>query len=313
MELIPFEYTSELPVSFSKPFVDYLNTDVKGKLIVLKEGEIIIPILIRNKMKFKIGYFVHIPIKNGKRLLPLEEKEIMRSMISFFKKNKQIDFILPPLHLDNFNQIPLNGKGYRLGIISLQLANKTIDQIFESFKPVYRRHIRNAEKIGVEIKFGIEYFDDFYTIYSEKLKQEKAVHDSYETLKKLALNFDSSKNIQCGVAYLNGKIEAGILNVSDAKGAYYLFGGSSRDAHNGSFRLLHWELIKSYKASNLEFYKLGAYREGEMLTEKHARLASFKMGFGAEVEEGFHFTLLINPFKYWLYNRLIQMKNKIKA
>lgn len=308
MELVDYEYKQMLPVSFSKSFINYLNTNVNGSLCMVKSGEILLPLLVRTRMKFKMGYFIHPPVKNGSRLSLEEEKEFFKLLVPFFKKNKQLDFIVPPLHLENFHHIPDEAKGYKLSLINVQLEDKTTDQIFESFKSVYRRHIRNAEKANVMIKFGLEYFDDFYTIYSEKLKLENAVHDSYDTIKKIAFNTDEEINVQCGVAYLNGEIEAGVLNVSDASNAYYIFGGSSRNAHNGSFRLLHWELIKKYKDENLKSYKLGAYREGEMLTSKHERLASFKMGFGSEIQEGYHFTLILSPFKFWLYSIILKIK-----
>lgn len=311
MEIIPFEHLINFPFSLSETFIEYLNGGINGKLIVVKEGDTIVPILLKTKFKFRVGYFVHIPLKSGIRLILDEEKEFIESLSRFLKKYKLVDFVMPPLHIENFNDLPKNANGNKLGIISLILENKTETQIFESFKSVYRRHIRNAEKTGVEIKFGTEYFDDFYSIYSEKLKQENAVHDSYTTLKKMVDSNEEGILFQCGVAYLNGKIEAGILNGSDQFGAYYLFGGSSRNAHNGSFRLLHWELIKKYKAMNLKYYKLGAYREGTMLTDKHTRLASFKMGFGAEIQEGYQYTLIIHPIKFWLYNKLVQLKSKV--
>lgn len=312
MEIIPYSYSTFFPASFTKAYIDYVNANVDGNLLFIQENEIVLPLLVRNKMKFKIGYFVYPPQKIGQRLTKTEEADFFKTLTQFLKKNKIADFILPPLHLENFQHLPLNSIGNELGIIVLELENRTEDQIFQSFKPVYRRHIRNAEKSGVEVKFGLEYFDDFYTIYSEKLKQENAVYDSYETIKKLAFNSENELSVQCGVVYLNGKIEAGIVNISDHSTAYYFWGGSSKNAHNGSFRLLHWELIKYYKSIGLKKYKLGAFRKGDMLTEKHERLASFKLGFGSEVQEGFHFTLIVNSLKYRIFKGLMNAKNKLK-
>ncbi len=312
MEIIPFKYDDSYPASLSKTFIDYLNKEVNGKLFIIQEGDVIIPLLIRKKSIFNIGYFVHIPLKNLSRLNVEEEKRFLIYFELFCKRNNLVDFILPPIHIENFQHVPTNAKGYKLGIISVKLREKSNDELFDSFKPIYRRHIRNAEKSNVEIKFGQEYFDDFYTIYSEKLKQENAVFDSYDTLKKMVFNDNNDLHVQCGIAYLEGRIEAGILNFSDSRNAYYMFGGSSRNAHNGSFRLLHWELIKKYKAMGIEKYQLGANREGEMLTDKHQRLASFKMGFGSEIQEGFHFIWVFNSLKFHLYQFLLKLKTKIK-
>tara|TARA_B110000977_G_scaffold109003_1_gene141808 strand:- start:2758 stop:3699 length:942 start_codon:yes stop_codon:yes gene_type:complete len=312
MEVVSYKYSDVLPVSISKTLIGYINKDVSGSLLVVKDQEVFLFLLVRNKMKFKIGYFLHPPVSDGKKISRANEIKFFKKLTPFFKKEKLVDFVMPPLHLENFSHIPEKSFGHKLGIISLPLMARTEEEIFAAFKPVYRRHIRKASKVNVKIKFGLEYFDDFYSIYSEKLQQENAVYDSYESIKDIAFNSDNEIEVQCGVAYLDGEIEAGILNISDLSKAYYFYGGVSKNAHNGSFRLLHWELIKQYIDKGIEAYQLGGKRDGEMLTLKHERLASFKLGFGAIVEDGYHFVYVVNKIKYKLYQNLMKLKSKMK-
>ena len=312
MEVANYHFNEFDSLTFSKGFINYINSDMQGTVFTFIENDIKVNVIIKKNMGFKIGYFVNIPSLNSQKLNEQQEIRFINSLIYYCKKSKVVDFIFPPIHIGNFFSIPPKSIGYKLGIIKLELQNKSIESVFNAFKPVYRRHIRGAEKMGVQIKFGVEFLKEFYGVYSEKLKQENAIFDSFSKIEKLVNDAHPDFEVQCGIAVLDGKIEAGILNVSDKNSAYYLFGGSNKDSHNGSFRLLHWELIKLYHSKGLLTYQFGGFRYDNMLTLKHSNLAAFKMGFGAENNEGFHFTLIINVFKFKIYNILLKIKSKIK-
>ena len=301
-----------LPISFSKEFFNYLNTDVQGDLVFFEENEIFMPIILKKKMIFKIGYCVHPPLKKGNKISELEEKDFFESLNKFLKQDKIIDFIYPPIHIENFQHIPKNGLGNKIGIIRLSLKNKSEEEVFNSFKPIYRNLIRKAQKENVEVRFGLDCFDDFYRLYKDKLELEKAPYDSYDQIKKLLFPLHDSDNSLCVVAYCNGVPDAGIVNMNDNVNAYYLWAGTSTNAHQGSLRLIHWEIIKKYLAKGIENYRMGAAREGDLLNEKHARLLAFKTGFGSQVDKGYHFIFIVNKFKYKLYIGLLKLKAKLK-
>lgn len=300
------------PIVFSSEFYTYLNTDVQGNLFFLEEEGIQMPVIIKNKSFFKIGYCVHPPLKNGITLNEKEEVDFFKKLHSFLKSNKTIDFINPPIHIENFKHIPSSAIGHSIGIIRLSLKDKTEEEVFAQFKPIYRNLIRKAQKENVEVKFGLDCFDDFYKLYKDKLVLENAPFDSYEQIKKMVFSLDNSNRSLCGVAYCNGIPDAGIVNINDGINAYYFWAGTSLSPHQGSLRLLHWEIIKKYIALGIQNYRMGAAREGDLLSEKHARLLAFKTGFGSQVDKGFHFTFVINKFKYNLYQFLIKLKEKIR-
>ena len=308
-----FDYQQDQsPIVFSSEFYTYLNTDVKGNLFFLEENGIHMPVIIKNKSFFKIGYCVYPPLKEGITLTEKEEVDFFKNLYSFLKRNKTIDFINPPIHIENFKHLPSSAIGHSIGIIRLSLKDKTEEEVFSQFKPIYRNLIRKAQKENVEVKFGLDCFDDFYKLYKDKLVLENAPFDSYEQIKKMVFSLDNTGRSLCGVAYCNGIPDAGIVNINDGINAYYFWAGTALNPHQGSLRLLHWEIIKKYIVLGIQNYRMGAAREGDLLNEKHARLLAFKTGFGSQIDKGYHFTLVINKFKYNLYKSLITLKAKIR-
>lgn len=303
-----YKYSSDWPYPFSDPFINYLNYDIDGEKKFIEYNNIILPLLVRRKFIFKIGYFIYPPTKSGIKLSENDEKDFFQALTKFLKAKHIIDFIQAPLHFENFSHLPENSTGYELGIIKLPLKHKTEEDIFASFDSPHRRDIRKAIRENVEVKFGMEYFNDFYKIYQEKLTKEKSYTDPAKKILLLCNDSESPTNVSCGVAYHKGKPDAAIFNVNDRYNAYYLFAGTSKSSHAGSLRLLHWEVIKQYMKSGIENYHLGGARTGKMLNEKHTRLIAFKTGFGASISKGYHFVLVLNRFKYNLYKLLLKLK-----
>ena len=186
----------------------------------------------------------------------------------------------------------------------------TTEEIFARFKSVYRRHIRNAEKTGVIVEVGNHLFDDFYDFYKAQMIHNNAVYDQKDSLYKV-LN-DAKSNSVCAVARLNGKIESVLFNLHDNTNAYYMWGASGKGAHNGSFRLLHWELIKFYKKQGLSNYSLGGYRSKLSKTLKQEKLENFKLGFGSIINEGHHFIWVLRPLQYTIYKKITALIQFIK-
>jgi hypothetical protein len=312
MRLCKFEYTKSWPITFSNEFFNYLNTSVKGMQIFIEHENIVMPIIFKKKLFLKIGYCIYPPLKDGKKLLVNEEKSFFEALSVYLKHNKIVDFILPPIHTENFQHLPQKSEGFKLGIIRLPLKNRTENEIFASFDSMYRSRIRKALKEEVVIKFGIEYFDDFYKLYQEKLVLENAPYDTYEQIKLITANLIKIGCATCAVAYINDKPDAGTVNLNDTNNAYNMWAGTSTKSHPGSLRLLHWEIIRLYLKMGVENYRMGGARQGSHLNEKHARLLDFKTGFGCVVDEGYHFTFIVNDLKYKIYKSLMAIKSKIK-
>lgn len=311
MQISNYKYTDNWPFAFTNEFFNYLNFAVGGEQLFFEHKKAIMPIIFKKKYFFKIGYCIHPPVNEGKKISLIEEKHFFEELTLYLKNNNLVDFILPPNHIENFHHIPSSAIGCKLGIIRLQLKNQTEESVFSSFKPIYRNLIRKAIKEGVEIKFGLEYFDDFYKIYHNKLLLEGAPIDTYEQIKMIASSFNKTGRAICGVAYFNNKAEAAIFNINDNTNASYMWSGTTKNCHAGALRLLQWKFIQYYLNAGIENYNMGGARNAEQLTDKHKRLLTLKKGFGATIIEGYHFTLIIHNFKYQLYKKLLSLKNKL--
>jgi len=137
------------------------------------------------------------------------------------------------------------------------------------------------------------------------LQYNTASYDSKSNLKKIIT--DAPENVVCAIARLNGTIEAVILNIHDTTTAYYMWGASGVGSHNGSFRLLHWEMIQYYHSIGIANYSLGGYRSIGQKTKKQENLENFKLGFGAVIKDGVHFSWVLKPFHAYLYQKIIKV------
>jgi hypothetical protein len=287
----------KFPFTFRKYYVDYVNNTIHGDVLIFEFEESYICFSMRTKFGFKFLHLISEIFSLNTKGLSYQDFYI--ELEKFCVLNKIIA-VYPPQHLFNYSIYPKKSTFYSLGIICLSLA-PSIEDIFSNFKPVYRRHIRNAEKSGVAVEVGSHLFEDFYDFYKENMLRNEAVYDKKDDLNKI-LNL-AKTNATCAIARLNGKIESVILNLHDDKNAYYMWGASSKTAHNGSFRLLHWHLIQFYKKNGILNYSLGGYRSKENKSSKQEKLENFKLGFGAEIKDGFHFVWVLRPLYYFFYNK----------
>jgi lipid II:glycine glycyltransferase (peptidoglycan interpeptide bridge formation enzyme) len=288
----------QFPISFQKYYVDYVNDSFKGEVLIFEFDKCYVCILKRGKIGFNFIHLIsEIYCQTSKEI---EYESIYKGLRDYCLKNR-IVVLFPPQHIHTFKNYPTDSNFYELGIIKLSLLPSE-EAIFSEFKPVYRRHIRNAEKAGTIVEFGNHLFDEFYTFYEAQMVTNQAVFDQKNTLYKV-LN-SSKSNSLCAVARLNGRVEAVVLNLHDGTNAYYMWGASGKGAHNGSFRLLHWKLIQFYKKQGFSYYSLGGYRTSSAKTTKQEQLENFKLGFGSTIEEGYHFIWVFRPLLYFTYKKI---------
>lgn len=311
MELVEFEYNKNWPVIFDHAFFSYMNENIGGELKFVCEGDVIMPFIYKRKLFLNIAYCIHGPRKNGKTLGLTDEKEFFNRLRVYFKNEFEVDFMLPPLHVDIFStDIEGVEESTPLGIITLDLEGKSEDELFSGFKSQYRGRIRKAVKDGIIVKEGKDCFDHFYELYKSKLTSERAPIDQYSQVKRLFDSLIEQSQSDCFVAYKEGKPEAALLNIHDKENAYYFLAGTAVRAHPGALRMIQWEVIKKYSTLGLKKYHLGGARLGDNVDKKYKELLAFKKGFGSEVNEGKHFVLVVNKLKYKFYKSLLSIREK---
>ena len=305
-----YEYKSSLvagfPHTFQPFYVEYVNSSLLGDIQVFESNNVYVCFSIRKKMGIR---FVHLisEIYSLNNVI-IDFSKFYAELFKCFYVNK-IVAVFPPQHLHNYKEVPFGANKYSLGIINLKM-DVSLDELFRRLKPVYRRHIKMAQKEGVKIEIGLHLFDEFYDFYQTRMQLNNAVFDQKNTLKQIIEK--APDKIVCAVASLNGKIEAVILNIHDSDTAFYMWGASGAESHNGSFRLLHWELIQYYHNLGIKNYSLGGYRSVGEKTKKQENLENFKLGFGATIIPGFHFNWILKPIQYYLYKKVSNVLQFLK-
>lgn len=268
----------------------------------------IVPFRI-NKLKFlnKADYF-YIPIgTDGRELEAIREKTFIDEFHIFLKKKKICDVIFPPLHFCNFKSIPDNVIYYKLGIIVLKI-NGNVDEIFNKMTSNYRNEIRKALKNNVKAAFGNELLNEVHTLYTIPHKIQKIQFEPllfFDGLKNAFVN-----NIQFGVSYKDDSAETAILNLFDKNNAYYFYAGTNEKITTpGSNKLLLWESIKFFKTLGIKEFILGGYRDPNLTDKKHNGIQDFKLRFGADIIQGYHFIKVISPLRYKLFSFALTVKS----
>lgn len=270
------------------------------------------PLAVKKKYSFKIGRFLYKPVKASGELNQNEEKLFLEEMKILLAKKNLADALLAPLHICVFHGLPDAALASPLGIIRIDLKNRTEEEVFSKFQPRYRTVIRKSERDKVRIEFGMHVFDDFCRLYRETQSREGAIGDTREIIMKMERVLGNN-HIQCGVAYVDNKPDAALFNIYNSLEAYYLYGGTaSPTLHDGSFKLLQWEAMRQLLRKKVGRYCLGGARRGKVEGTKFQRIIEFKMRFGAEIEEGYHIIMPITA-KYGLYQKLMKVYLRLRG
>ena len=313
MKRIDFRYALEWPFAFSESFISYVNFSIKGEIVFFEDNGLIIPLILKKKYFFKIGYILHKPFAIDRAISIDEEEGFLYKLLCFCKTDLKLHFSKTILHVciyhpPRMSKIVLED----IGILRLSFQGKKDIDIFNNFQPQYRNIIRKAEKDNIKIIKGLDQIPIFYGLYEESMENENVVYDSIEAI-KLLCNSDYN-NIDCLVAYVDGKPDAALLNTIGGGNVYNLFAASKKKPkHKGSLKFLHWVAIQEYLKQNIKSYQLGGIRIGNPTNNsKLQRIADFKLRFGAEVDKGYHFVYVCNSLYYSLYKILINIKHGIE-
>ncbi len=269
--------------------------------------QVFVPLIIYKLRILKKADYLFVPLNfNGEELSEKTELLFLNKFHDYIKRENICDVIFPPSHYCNFKCIPNKVKYFKLGIIWIDLKSP-VEEIFNKMSSNYRNEIRKAQKVNLHTLFGNEYLMQFYKLYEETQIRNRLIYDPLCYLEKITKYLPN--NVLIGLSIYNKVIENSILNVFDRYNTYYLYSGSQKKNDlPGSNKLLLWETIKYFKSIGIRKYILGGYRNPQKTDLKHNGIQDFKLRFGAEIEQGYHFVKIINPFKYYCF--LIALKCK---
>lgn len=241
-----------------------------------------------------------------------EEKEFLNEVVKYIKAHKLCDFIHKPQPSAIFRTYPDNCDAFRWGTYKIDIESN-FENMLKKLNSSQRNYVRSAIKDDVKI-INTDNFDKIYSFCNETLSRQKIpLLISREEFQKQYDTFYPENMLMFKAVHQN-ELQGSLVVFFDRKFAFAEYAGSSLKPRHGSLKLLHLtamqHLAKEYGIVNYDF--IGAIPDIKENC-KEAGIQKFKKEFGAELKEGYQFTVIINPIKYFLFDLCLKCSFKIKG
>lgn len=202
---------------------------------------------------------------------------------------------------------PSEDEGFAAGqprfVFQLPLAGKTEADLLAGMNQLWRRNIKKAAKLGVEVTRGSA--DDlpaFHRIYLETAERDGFSPRPLEYFEHMfsVLNAEDPDRIRLYLAHHEGDLVAATTWVRVGGHAWYTYGASTtakREVRGSN--ATQWRMITDALAEKATVYDLRGITEGLESDDPHLGLIQFKVGTGGEaVEYVGEWDLPLNPLIY---------------
>lgn len=251
-------------------------------------------------------------ILNGKRLSVNDEKQFLNEFVTLVKKQKIAIRIIQSYSYAVFSTVPDDSISCPFGTYVINMSGYSEDELFSHIDPKGRNKIRNAQKNGVELKWGIDLINDFYVLYKSTMEKSKMYCDPIVHFKQMVDNLGSD-NVLCGVSYLNDKPQAALFIPYTNYCGYYLHGAMAAKMDNpGAMDYLQWEAISILKQKGVKQYDFVGARLSNVSGTKLEGIQNFKKKFGGELIKGYLWKIDIDNVQCKLFDGLLIVNRTIK-
>ncbi len=197
-------------------------------------------------------------------------------------------------------------------VYTVDVANKSDEQLSADLNQLWRRNIKKAEKAGVVVRVGTrEDLQAFHAVYVETAERDHFRPRPVEYFERYWDAFASSGDrMRLYLAEINGEVAAATIWIRVGARAWYSYGASTT-AHRDyrPSNAIQWRMLRDARDAGAEVYDLRGI--SDTLDESHPLfgLIRFKLGIGGQAVEyvGEH-DFAINPllnslFKLYLKRR----------
>jgi hypothetical protein len=265
----------------------------------------LLPFIIKETSIFKQIVFTTATIYKKESTIE-EEREFLESVIRYIKINKICDYIYKQQPTAVFKTYPKNSNVIKWGTYQID-TNEDLDFMIKRLSKTQIRYTKKAIKEGLVIEKS-EDIDEIFQVCNQSLtRQNIQLEMNKEEFIQQYKNFYPSNMLMFKISYQK-EIQGAIVIFFDKEYAYYEYGGSIPKPRNGSLKLLHLTAMQ-YLSENLNIKKydfVGAIPD-VIDNIKETGIQKFKREFGAEMIEGFQFSVIINPFKHYLFHILLKL------
>ncbi|HYP43644.1 MAG TPA: peptidoglycan bridge formation glycyltransferase FemA/FemB family protein [Propionibacteriaceae bacterium] len=212
---------------------------------------------------------------------------------------------------------PRDEAGFAAGqprfVFQLPLAGRDEGQLLSMMNQLWRRNIKKAAKVGVEVTQGTaEDLAQFHPLYVETAERDHFTPRplSYFTAMFEHLLAEDPDRIRIYLAHHEGDLVAATTWVRVGTHAWYSYGASStakREVRGSN--AIQWRMITDALAAGATVYDLRGITEGLESDDPHLGLIQFKVGTGGEAVEYLgEWDLPLNPLLYKAFD--LYMKHR---
>ncbi len=303
--------SSDFPLQFYETYATWRS--LSGQELVLfhdKENGIFMPACLWKSRFLQLMTCLWQPLCNGVALSQESERAFLNDVVKFVKKEKLAHRITAPENTAVFGAVPDNCRYTGFGTYKRPLYPMIYDEVVAGFQARYRTAVRQAEKIGVEVHFGVDVLDDFYNLHQLTMQRSGMPVKPKDYF--ISMNKCLAENSVFSIARLNNESVAAMLLIYTKHSAQYLYGCSANNIEaSGAVKYLHAQNMKRLIQLYVKEYDFVGARTGNSLTQKLKGIQDFKSRFGTTLHQGFIWKIDIDPILCRVYDHIMKVRNAI--
>lgn len=303
----------QLPYPFCEEYIAFERSRGFGYYIICDtEEKIFIPLKVSKRQIFYVGVFTHAPVAISGSISAEKERDFVNAATALSAKQFKCVRIEPGSTISVFQSYPDGAKAVELGLFSVGF-DKTEDEIFAAFNSTYRNEIRNAEKTGIEIRYGKSELPAFYDCYADTHKRQGAAYEPLQFFEGV-FNALGEEKVLCATAYVNGVADAAVFLIYTDYAGYYMYAGSAAKTQlKGSTKKILWDCMRLMKQRGTRQFILGGARHKNVAGTKFEGIQNFKRRFGAQVTDGYIWKKDLNIWMCTAYDLLFWLKCRLSG
>ncbi|MCW2747234.1 MAG: peptidoglycan bridge formation protein FemAB [Nocardioidaceae bacterium] len=171
----------------------------------------------------------------------------------------------------------------------LPLADRTEDDILAGMNQLWRRNIKKAAKLGVDVTTGErDEIADFHAVYAETAERDHFTPRPLGYFEKMydVLTAEDPQRFRLYLAHHEGDLVAATTMVQVGKHAWYSYGAST--THKREVRgsnAIQWQMIRDAKRAGADVYDMRGITDTLDADDSHVGLIQFKVGTGGQAVE----------------------------
>ena len=175
-------------------------------------------------------------------------------------------------------------------VFQIPLAGRTEDDVLKGMNQLWRRNIKKADKLGVEVTASADAADlkAFHDLYVHTAERDHFTPRPLAYFRTMldTLGAESPDRIRLWFARHEGDLVAATIAIRVGAHAWYSYGASStekRDARGSN--AIQWAMIRDAIAAGADVYDLRGITDTLDPDDSHVGLIQFKVGTGGEAVE----------------------------